>query len=61
MAYLLAIAERDVDHISMKTVLLRIDLHQNTVCGHREANVIINNKCIFCMFRRSELPCPAEM
>ncbi len=39
-----------------KTVLLRIWLHQITVCGHREANyyyrnVIINNKCIFGMFR----------
>ncbi len=26
----------------------------------RETNVIINNKCTFCLFRRSELPCPAE-
>ncbi len=23
----------------------------------RETNLIINNKCTFCMFRRSELPC----
>ncbi len=30
---------------------------------HREANkcrLIINNKCTFCMFRRSELPCPVK-
>ncbi len=28
------------------------------VCGTvRETNLIINNICTFCMFRRSELPC----
>ncbi len=32
----------------------------NTVYGHREANKS-NNKCTFCIFRRSELPYPAKM
>ncbi len=48
----------------MKTVLLRIQLHQNTISvTGRQTNFIINNKCFyviiynffFCMFRRSEL------
>ena len=54
------LSDNKQSNVSMKTVL-RILLHQNTVCGtERQTNVIINNKCTFCMFR-SELPCHAKM
>ncbi len=47
----------------MKTVLLRIWLHQNTVCGHREANKCNKNYDNHnnVHFACSEVSCPVKL
>ncbi len=52
-----------VKYINENSFIENLDASKHSMWAvgtEQQTNVIINNKCTFCIFR-SELPCPVEM
>ncbi len=50
-----------VKYINENSFVENLDASKYSMWAQRGKNMWPNNKCTFCMFRRSELPFPAKM